>query len=240
METRPILLVVCAALAATAGCDGGLRRDPPCSRRGCRFYGSCTVREGPHRSVVGANCIAGSDGDCRQSLACRRYGKCFLSDHDRCIAGKDDDCQVSDHCATYGLCELRGISCSRRHASGSEPPDPCYSTCRSTGACRRDGATCLVASDADCRRSDGCVLSGNCSMSSDSPAVCEPASDHDCAASDSCFDHGTCSYRPGDGAAKRATCVVGSDEQCRRSLRCLVEKKCRKGEATGRRSTCVR
>lgn len=101
--------------------------------------------------------------------------------------------------------------------------DPeCYlRECRERGYCTyvEEKTTCLAVTDADCRQSAVCTLSGLCSASGAPSFVCYRGTDQDCAQSDDCRDRGNCTLVNG-------ACVPGSDEDCRQSVLCLSHGVC--------------
>jgi serine/threonine-protein kinase len=92
----------------------------------------------------------------------------------------------------------------------------CKKSCADVGACGKSGDSCIVRSDADCRRSDLCRNFGRCTNVG---GTCTATSASDCAASSRCKVYGQC------GLSGNA-CVPTTTAHCRQSTRCGSDGKC--------------
>ncbi len=66
----------------------------------CKIGGGCTY----HRGI--GNCISTKEEDCKRSEACKKRGKCSLSDK-ACVVMKDEDCAGSDLCKNEKKCKAK-------------------------------------------------------------------------------------------------------------------------------------
>ncbi len=113
----------------------------------------------------------------------------------------------AEACAASGRCRPRAGGCFTDDASCSARP-----ACKESGACRAsgDGATCVAASDDDCRVSTSCVSAGLCALRD---GACRATSDEHCKLSGQCGLKGACT-------ASAGRCIATRDEDCKRSLVC--------------------
>jgi hypothetical protein len=79
-----------------AASDDDCRRDHGANGRNpCKLSGYCTARDGV--------CLAGSDEDCRQSMACSQSATCTAKDGE-CVLASAKDCEQSVLCKHGQLC----------------------------------------------------------------------------------------------------------------------------------------
>lgn len=192
----------------------------------CRRYGLCHIV--PRWRVDGwlalfkgeitgkhFTAVALDDRDCNQSWSCEDSGECSASGG-KCTVGSDRDCRSSWACDWLGQCSDMGGICQRGNAECSASHD-----CAQLGACSSiasrsgDARYCGAANDADCRRSQGCSVAGDCKAVG---GECV-ATTTSCRHSEGCLEEGRCSARKG-------RCVVASDEDCRWSTVCRDHGMC--------------
>ena len=116
--------------------------------------------------------------------------------------------------------------------------------CRYLGGCTSSKGRCIVASDADCEKSEACKLRGECTFSN---GMCQ-ASDAGCAKTQACKLDGKCSAsragsycvaangaecraaevcrRSGHCTAEGGRCVIASTEDCASAVACETEGIC--------------
>ncbi|MBI4702765.1 MAG: hypothetical protein HY744_16720 [Deltaproteobacteria bacterium] len=128
---------------------------------------------------------------------CRSEGECTVQG-DRCVAGSDDDCRRSIACAREGRCHAEGAVCAVGFAALGQPgwqEFACQQECELRGKCTVRAGACVAGSSAQCRRSAGCRLWGKCTAWQDR---CVAATDAECQRARACALYLRC--RALDGA----------------------------------------
>ena len=191
----------------------------------CRFHGHCKFTS----TASGQLCVPATDQNCTDSQACLEEGLCTKAG-DRCIATTDAHCIASNACKKHGRCLNVSSRCGI---------DDCKVTeiCKQRGLCRKHPSEdrCIAAIDADCIKSQNCLLygwckqqSGKCAFDSHSKTPCKNA----------CIEYGHC---------KRGTvehqigCSALSDGDCAKSTLCKDSGKCHalKGKCVASATNCV-
>ena len=217
---------------------------PRCVKE-CREYGGCTD--------AGTLCIPTNFEHCRRSNQCKSEGKCHLwteapstqypGGQSSCVVGADADCRGSRLCREKGYCHAIKFwmdvkecyvrvrspnDCRRRRGSKR------FSPCLDDGYCTpqkgwslgsTDALKCQPASDADCRSSERCRVSGMCAFKKRGPVPLCVSTPEDCRRSLACREQGKC-------ASVWMFCEAASESACRRSVWCAKRGRCRlsKGE----------
>lgn len=110
-----------------------------------------------------------------------------------------------------------------------EAHDECLDTCFQRNCRRQNSALAKCAERRDraraearrmCRATEACKTSGRCSVDDAKRACVGPTSDEDCAAATPCNTEGRCTH-------ERGTCVLASDDGCRRLPGCAEEGNCK-------------
>ena len=143
----------------------------------CSQYGWCTfspeaadkrppisgsIEEDDLRVSLGAaECAAVSKADCQRGSGCSEDGRCTARNGE-CVAGSNKDCQKSRSCRGYGWCSLKRT---------------------------REGATCTLTRDDDCRRMSACEEDGKCGFRY---GECRATKESHCRNSTECKQSGYC------------------------------------------------
>jgi len=182
-----------------------ITRDPQCViSEACSISGRCG------KKTVKGVCIAVNDEDCRKSLVCRERGLCVRQKL-RCVATRQRDCRSSRECTKLGACAATKGKCkpgSREDCADSD-------RCKIKGLCSYQEHECIARTNEDCGESQRCVVNGECEATngrcSRPPGVSVRPRQ--------CTEHGRCTRADGG-------LVVGSDEDCRRSVACFIHGMC--------------
>ena len=181
----------------------------------CEQNGACTRR--------GNECVATSEKDCRNSVACRERGRCALDEElGLCVAGSDEACRTCDECEGDAGCHLLegGDYCIRQTR-------PCGRVCRLYGWCEFTEGECVASDDEDCRQSRVCVVNGDCEMDD---GICVPGEPGHCRESLGCEVAGRCEWGGltffGLDVGLAGDCEVGSAQDCKASLGCERYGRC--------------
>jgi len=255
VDHRPLLLVIalslavasCESRACTPGvtqscvCAGDVKGAQICDPEGAG-WGACdcgTITPPEFNGDDSQVPVVGewqpkTDADCRASLWCTSYGRCYLSG-DRCIAKKDADCAESLWCGQYGHCAVSGDRCvatKDAHCAASNAcagidgcialqgwcwfPAKTSKDCKTLGACSYlghcavGGSRCIANDEIDCKDSKWCKSIALCTLQD---KRCTVGSSVDCNGSDKCDKHGLCTFRHG-------VCVAATDQDCQSMTLC--------------------
>lgn len=103
---------------------------------------------------------------CRETDACREFGRCTWNKlvdvepwkQKYCIPASVHDCQSSELCAKSGMCGLDKL------CTTTEEGCMASELCKRVGACHKHESSCRPLSDDDCRNSDMCRNAGACRL----------------------------------------------------------------------------
>ncbi len=144
----------------------------------CKNQGLCTVKNG--------ECVAGTDADCMASKGCKDFRQCLVY-QDQCVThGGPEDCMASRVCPVDGQCTFKDGQCT----VGSDADCRRDRDCRDDGECTFKDGHCVAGTTQDCRNSYWCKAYGRCSLGP--RGRCILASDADCIRSDQCASEGEC------------------------------------------------
>ncbi|MFO0614670.1 MAG: hypothetical protein U0414_18940 [Polyangiaceae bacterium] len=128
-------------------------------------------------------------------------------------------CHVDSTIRWEGLGALRGIVMERRfftHAAHAAADCRASQSCRFSGECSVDRGRCIATSEEDCRVTPACARYGDCSPLD---GKCGIHVDADCQGSDPCRESGLC-------AASNGACVALSNDDCASSTACKMQGRC--------------
>ena len=196
-----------------------------CNKGRCRFgEGACTAVtecKDAHVCATEGRCDNGADGDCiasncQKASVCAAEGRCTLVEG-ACLARADRDCEKSAGCKAQQRCRARDGQCVKSCAESDG--------CKKAGRCNdRAGAkgvpaSCIAASDTECKSSELCAESGLCSLGLD--GSCVAGDDVECRRARGCKEQGRCTFQ-------KERCVPASAAECAQAtIACKVEGRCR-------------
>ncbi|CAN0536655.1 unnamed protein product, partial [Laminaria digitata] len=180
-------------------------------------------------------CQATDRTHCAATSLCQNRGQCTPSGG-RCGVGDDADCAQTTACKNRDYCvagEHRGARACIPDCRNAKVNPDFMGSCQKYGACHArwdDGDwQCVARRNTDCKTSEGCRTSGNCSLvSKGSIRVCGVAKNADCAQSARCRNNGECSYGtyPIAGGGTQRACMTLTNADCRASVLCAQQGKC--------------
>ena len=199
------LVIPIVALVAFPSCKGD-------SGDGCITTPEC--RDGLICSESKRRCyLRSQDGDsCKVPHDCDRGLTCSQFDS-RCHSPETAACQMKRGCPWEGLCTGKNGKC----VAGSNEDCQGSKDCKYWGKCSVNEERCSALSNEDCRNSSPCEKRGKCTAIK---GYCRYSTE-DCIRSKGCKQVGECTATE-DGFE----CIVGSDDDCRRSVACTEHARC--------------